>query len=287
MSDITVVGLGPMGAALAQALLKGGRRVTVWNRTASRVAPLVAAGAERSADAVGAVAASPVTILCVDSYATTRTLLDTPDGRAALAGRTIVQLSTGTPQEAREAEPWIQERGAAYVDGAIIAYPENIGTADALIVLAGASEIYERCKGELTHLAGHLRYLGPKIGAAAAFDFALLSRALGSIIGTLHAANICEAEGVGIDVLASMIPKGDAGRAAAKRIHSGDFARTGAPIKTWSKSIAIMRDYARDAGIGDEFPQFVLGMHERAIQQGLSEEDIAAIVKVLKAKDRT
>jgi 3-hydroxyisobutyrate dehydrogenase-like beta-hydroxyacid dehydrogenase len=42
---IAVIGLGNMGSALAEALLSKGHDVTVWNRTAYKTEPPVAAGA--------------------------------------------------------------------------------------------------------------------------------------------------------------------------------------------------------------------------------------------------
>ncbi len=46
MSEISVLGLGNMGAALAKSLLASGRSVTVWNRSADKAKPLIDAGAE-------------------------------------------------------------------------------------------------------------------------------------------------------------------------------------------------------------------------------------------------
>jgi hypothetical protein len=43
MSDVTVIGLGAMGSALAATLIEKGHVVTVWHRTAAKAAPLVAA----------------------------------------------------------------------------------------------------------------------------------------------------------------------------------------------------------------------------------------------------
>lgn len=37
MAEVTVIGLGAMGSALARAFIKAGHTVTVWNRTAARV----------------------------------------------------------------------------------------------------------------------------------------------------------------------------------------------------------------------------------------------------------
>ncbi|MCJ7780453.1 MAG: NAD(P)-binding domain-containing protein, partial [Acidimicrobiia bacterium] len=77
MSDVTVIGLGAMGSALAATLIEKGHAVTVWNRTAAKAAPLVSAGAVQAATPRDAVAASPVTIVCVGGYADTREVLDT------------------------------------------------------------------------------------------------------------------------------------------------------------------------------------------------------------------
>jgi 3-hydroxyisobutyrate dehydrogenase-like beta-hydroxyacid dehydrogenase len=46
MSDMTVIGMGAMGAAFARTLLAAGRSVTVWNRTPEKMQPLVALGAD-------------------------------------------------------------------------------------------------------------------------------------------------------------------------------------------------------------------------------------------------
>ena len=74
------------------------------------------------------------------------------------------------------------------------------------------------------------------------------------------------------------------GRAAAKVIHAGSYAETGAPIRTWVKAAANIRQHARDLGINDEVPAFIHDLHERAITAGFADEDIAAIVKVLKVR---
>jgi 3-hydroxyisobutyrate dehydrogenase-like beta-hydroxyacid dehydrogenase len=47
--DVTVIGLGPMGRAMASEFLGRGYRVTVWNRTSGRADELVGAGAHRAA----------------------------------------------------------------------------------------------------------------------------------------------------------------------------------------------------------------------------------------------
>ena len=102
MSDVSVVGLGSMGQTLARALLANGHRVTVWNRTAAKAAPLVEAGAVAAPSAADAIAASPTILVCVHTHADTRAILE--GAGADLAGRTVIETSTGGAHEATDTD---------------------------------------------------------------------------------------------------------------------------------------------------------------------------------------
>jgi len=43
-----------------------------------------------------------------------------PDIETALRGKIVVQLSGGTPKEAREMDSWARRWGISYLDGAIL-----------------------------------------------------------------------------------------------------------------------------------------------------------------------
>jgi 3-hydroxyisobutyrate dehydrogenase-like beta-hydroxyacid dehydrogenase len=281
MTEITLIGLGAMGSALARALLAGGRVVTVWNRTAAKMEPLVALGAGTAASLLEAVEASPVIMVCIDNHDTTRSLLGTPDIGPRLHGKTLIQLSTGTPREARDAEAWVREYGADYLDGAIMVYPQSIGREDALILASGAKLVFERCRPLLICLGGDLRHVGENVGAAAALDLALLSEHFGKVMGTIHGARLCEAEHVEIDQFAMALPEGES-RDIARIIHSGDFANPGATMSVWYEGLRRVQGQARDASISGEVPDFVASLFRRAIAAGHGGEDIAALVKALR-----
>ena len=125
-------------------LLRDGHRVTVWNRTSAKAEPLVRDGAVLAASAASAVGASPIVIVCVDDYEVTRQILDTKEVAPALAGRVLVQLSTGSPQDARDSEAWARERGADYLDGAIMATPSQMGRPDTTIFVSGADATFRK-----------------------------------------------------------------------------------------------------------------------------------------------
>lgn len=101
MSDITVIGLGAMGSALARSLLEAGRNVTVWNRSPEKIQPLLALGARGLSNFGEALAASPRVIICLPDYNTTTELFEQPDIVPRLNGRTVIQLSTATPKGSR------------------------------------------------------------------------------------------------------------------------------------------------------------------------------------------
>ncbi len=125
MSDISVIGLGAMGSALAHTLLQNGYSVTVWNRTAEKAEPLVSAGATAAGSAAEAVAASPATITCIASHDQTIALLK--GFAASLRGKTIIELSTGGATEAEALAKLLSENDAAWLIGIINAYPTAIG----------------------------------------------------------------------------------------------------------------------------------------------------------------
>ena len=94
MGDISVLGLGLMGSALARALIDGGHKVTVWNRSLAKADTLVKLGADSVVSVAAAVGASPITLVCVDNYQTTRAMFQTQDVISLLLGHIVVELST-------------------------------------------------------------------------------------------------------------------------------------------------------------------------------------------------
>lgn len=278
-----MIGLGAMGSALAHALLRAGHGVTVWNRTPQKMEPFAALGANCAASILDAVHASPLIMVCIDNYAATKNLLGTHDVIPHLSGRTFIQLSTGTPREARESEAWLKDCGSDYIDAAIMSYPGSVGAEEAQLLFAGREATFERCKPFLKCLGGDLRYLGQNIGAAAALDLALLSHELGLYVGAIHGVRLCESENVGVDLFASMFPEKDPVRSLTQIIHTEAYDNPRATISVWEGALQRIQNQARDAKIKSEVPDFISGILNRAIVAGgHGEEDIAALIKVLR-----
>ena len=285
MSDITVIGLGAMGSALARTLLEAGRNVTVWNRSPEKIQPLVALGARGSSNFGEALAASPRVIVCLSEYDTTTELFEQPDVLPLLNGQTVIQLSTATPKEAAISEKWFSDHGASYLDGAILCWPGNIGTATGQIVVAGPEPVFADCRADLQHLAGDLRYLGQNIRAPATLDLAFLSRTVGIIFGSIHGALVCEAEGVPVSEFTALLPANDRAVPLTQAINDGSFdtiTRAGATVDVAGSAVTRMRQQANDAGINSELPDLLCDWVKRAQKAGYGSQETAAVIKVIR-----
>lgn len=288
MSGVSVIGLGSMGLVLARTLLDGGRSVTVWNRTSGRADALVEAGAKRAASVAKAIESSPIAIICVSDYGASRQLLEAEEAARAVEGKVLVQLTTGTPQDAREGEAWARERGAEYLDGAIMAAPSQVGRPDTSILVSGSPQAFERAEEVLQVLGGSVRFVGEAPGAAAAWDLAILSHLFGGLLGFYHGARIMESEGIGVDALGeaaqALAPViGEMVRGDAEAIHAGDFALPEASLEVCWKGMDLVLKQAREASLNLDFPAFATSLYGKGMDAGLGGEKSAALIKVLRA----
>lgn len=292
MSDVTVIGLGTMGSTLAQLLLQSGYRVTVWNRTIAKANSLIQEGAVLSPSAAAAVGASPIVVVCVHDYPATNKILDTKEVAAVLGGKVIVQLTTGSPQEARDSKMWAKERGAEYLDGAIQAAPSQMGRSDTPILISGAKTAFRQSESLLKVLGGNLTYLGEQIGSASAMDLATLSYIYGGMLGFYHGARICEAEGFRVDTYGSIVADiapsfGEFLKHEGTVLQSGNYAVSESPLKISVEATERLVRTAQAAQINAEFPTFASDLFKRAMAAGYGDEEAAALVKVLRNSTRS
>lgn len=288
MTDVSIIGLGPMGSAIARVLAQRGTSITIWNRTKERAAPLVDAGARLASSVADAVRASSVVLVCIVDYAATDALLRSEELAPLLAGKTVVQLSTGSPREAREAQAWMHERGASYLDGAILAVPSQMGSAVSTLLVCGEQRAYRKAEPILSGMVGRLRYVGARVEAAAALDLGVLSHMYGALFGFYHGVRIAEAEGTDCAELGALIH--EIAPALAEMVkHEADILRDrrfAQPENTLGSSARVLRmmvSQAHDARIDGSFPAFASALFERALRAGYGDEALAAVVKVMHA----
>ncbi|MFI6515364.1 NAD(P)-dependent oxidoreductase [Spirillospora sp. NPDC050679] len=188
MTPVTVLGLGPMGRALAAAFAVD-HPTTVWNRTPGKGDDLGAAVARTAAQAI---AASPLVVVSVLDYRAARSILDA----GALKGRTLVNLTGGSPRQARETAAWAAGHGIAYLDGLVMGAPAAIGGPEATVLLSGPSDAYRAHRSTLAALGGNVMHIGEDPGRAAGFDASMLDVFWTAMAGVVHAFRLAAAEDI-------------------------------------------------------------------------------------------
>lgn len=285
-SAVTVLGLGPMGRALAAAFLDAGLRVTLWNRTPGKDRELAERGAVTAGSPEEAVAASRLTVVCVVNYDAADAVLRRAAVADALKGRTVANLTADTPGRARDSAAWAAEHGIGYLDGAIMTPTTTIGTPDAVFLHSGPEELYREHRPVLDSLGGAHTHLGADIGRAAAYDIALLDIFWTAMTGYAHALAVARAEGITARELApfaqgigAILPPIFA--ETADEVDSGRFSGADNPITSAASSMAHIVHASEGHGIDAGVMRAAEGLARRAIGRGHGGDGFIRISDVL------
>ncbi|CCF62501.1 NAD(P)-dependent oxidoreductase [Nocardia cyriacigeorgica] len=267
-TPVSILGLGLMGQALARAFLKAGHPTTVWNRTPGKADQLMAEGAQVAPTAAEAIDASSLTVICVSDYPAMYELLDASD----LAGTTLLNLTSGDSAQARQAARWAEQRGAHYLDGAIMAIPQAIGTDDAVILISGAQADADAHRPTLEAL-GTLTYLGADHGLASLYDVAGLAMMWSVLNAWLQGTALLRTAGVDAATFAPFAQQMAAGVAGwlpghAQEIDAGSFATEVASLDTHVRTMDHLIEECEAAGINAELPRLIKSMADRSLAAG-------------------
>jgi 3-hydroxyisobutyrate dehydrogenase-like beta-hydroxyacid dehydrogenase len=281
---VTVLGLGSMGSALAAALLDRGHPTTVWNRSPHKAGPLVERGARPAATPAEAIAASPLVLACVLDHDALHTVLDPVAD--TLAGKALVNLTSGSPEQAHEAVTWAHSHGADYLDGAIMTTPPGVGNPEMMFLYSGSRAVLDAHRPTLAALGDPL-YLGTDPGLASLYDAALLGLMWSTMTGWLHGTALVGAEKTPATdftpvairwltavagFLTTYAPQVDAGR------YPGDDATVDVQIV----AIEHLIHAAAARGIDNALPELLKTAMERAKAAGHGSDSYASVIEVLR-----
>jgi 3-hydroxyisobutyrate dehydrogenase-like beta-hydroxyacid dehydrogenase len=284
-NKVLVIGLGRMGSALAATLLKNDYEVSVWNRTASKAAPLVDVGASQADSVAEGISVSEVIVVCVSNYDDTRSLLE---DCGDLSGKTLIQLSSAWTPEAREMEAWTIKNGGSYLDGTIMAFPSAVGTKACMLLVAGSQVAWRACEHIVMCLGGASRFLGENVATPAALEAALVMPEVFATMGMIQGALIIEKEGLDVgeyvEMVAGMSAEDGGGelRRQGNAIVRNDFSNTEATLGVYAAGFSKFLEGHAERGLNVEFAQAISGLLNRASSAGYEEEEISAVIKVMR-----
>lgn len=277
---IAVIGTGAIGDAIARRLIAADHDVVVWNRTASRSAELVDAGALPAGSVGEAASSATLVLLTLTDYVAVQQCLAELDGD--LSGRTIVAMCTGTADDAERAAQRVAALRVSYLDAGIQASPDMIGTEAATILYSGSRPAFDRHRAVL-ELLSTPRFVGESPQAAAIWDLALFGLWYDAQLGLLRALDTVRESGIDVVEFVDTAVKQLGNVVTEAPVTASDLLRGSFPAgpATLPEHLTVIRHLTRlrdGQALGDGGLAAVAARIETLIEQGLEGEGLTATI---------
>jgi 3-hydroxyisobutyrate dehydrogenase-like beta-hydroxyacid dehydrogenase len=202
----------------------------------------------------------------------------------ALSGRVLVNLSSDTPERAREGAAWAAKHGARHLTGGVQTPPSGIGSAEYDTFYSGPREIFDACEETLKVLTG-TDYRGEDPGLAALYYQLQMDLFWTSLTAWLHTLAVADANGIsasqfapyaartlgGMDqFLDFYTPRIEAGR------HTGDVERISMAVASMDHVVRT----TRDSGVDPALPAAVREAFRRGAAEGYEEDSLTRLFEV-------
>jgi 3-hydroxyisobutyrate dehydrogenase len=275
------VGLGNMGNPLAMNLLKASFRVSVFNRTKEKEAPLLAAGAKKATSLKDLMETSEVVLTMLSNDAAVKEVFEGPNGllSAAQPGKTIINMSTVSPETSRYLNTICKQQQLHFIDAPVSGSvkPAQDGT---LVILVGAStEDFELAKpifDVLGKIAIHVGEPGVASSAKLAINY-LLGLNLQGLAETVLFA---EKNGVSKEDMLNIINQGACGNGITN-IKTPSILNDSFPAAFALKHLVKDLRLAKEAGLDSPLIHPLYDSYAAAEKQGLGDQDVMAIISSL------
>lgn len=280
---VAYIGLGMMGAGMASRLAESGFDLAVYNRTRSKAEEVGKLGA-RVADTPADVARD-VDVLCLSlaSQDVVSTVLLGDDGafKSLRPGAFLVDMSTVTPEFARQLAGQAREAGYRPLDASVLGNPFHARQGELRVMAGGEESDFKEVEGLLGAMGKEVTYLGPN-GMGATMKL-VLNMLMGSQMPALAEAVVFgERAGLKREQVLEMIGKSGYSspmmtfRTAIMGQRNFDFAAF--KLGLMRKDMTLVISEAQKLGVPLPIAETAHAMLTAAQQQGLADLDVAAIL---------
>ncbi|MCW0207597.1 MAG: NAD(P)-dependent oxidoreductase [Achromobacter sp.] len=282
---VGVIGLGAMGAGIAQSLRRAGHEVHAYDIRPGAAAAFAAEGGTACASLADMAAACGIVISVVVNAQQTEAVLYGEGGIAAAMrpGSVFVMCSTVDPNWSIAQEARLQEQGILYLDAPISGGAARAASGEMTMMTAGRPAAYEACGGVLESMAGKVYRLGDRAGAGSKVKI------INQLLAGVHIAAAAEAmalglrEGVDADALYEVITH-SAGNSwmfenRMPHVLAGDYTPLSA-VDIFVKDLGLVLDTARHARFPLPLASTAHQMFMQASAAGHGREDDSAVIKI-------
>ncbi len=283
--NIAILGLGAMGSRIAANCIKAGHNLIVYNRNPDKTLPLLELGAIAAHTPREAATKADVVISMVtDDMAARHIWLEPQNGavHGLKASSIAVESSTVTPAWIAELEPHIKAQNAQLLDAPVVGSRPQAEAGQLIFLVGGEAAVLEQAKPALSSTSGVIHHVGA-LGQGSSLK--LLVNALFAIqvaaISELHtlAMQLGIAPSRFAAILGELPVTSPAAKGTIALIQSGQFTPM-FPIALVEKDLRYLLETSQPAM---PTSQAVHLLFAQALQVGLGQENIHALVKLFKA----
>jgi len=244
MSKIGFIGVGLMGAAMANRLIDKGHALTVLgNRSRDSIEALVARGASEAQDAASLAKASDIVMLCVGTSDQVEGRMRGADGviSGMQAGTVVVDFGTSLPASTKALADEVAQAGGQYLDAPLGRTPAHAVDGLLNIMCAGDEAAYKKVLPVLEDLGENVFHLG---ASGAGHTVKLINNFFGMTVANAMCEAFAMADVQGVDRQSVYDVM------AAGPLHCGmmDFVKGYAVDKDPSQLAFAIKNAAKDVG---------------------------------------
>ncbi len=286
---IGFIGVGVMGSRMVQQFLKAGKKVEIFSRTAQKAEPLVQQGAKR-VESIAALAAN-VDVICTclsmpadveEVYFDEGGILENAQANTICIDFTTVGVDTSNKVYERAKAKTIH-----YLDAPVSGGPEGVEQATLTIMVGGEKDTFLRVESLLQTIGKTIEYLGPS-GAGS------IAKLMNQYLVAVHSLAASEvmvtgaAYGLNSEQLFNIL-KVSYGDSRMLRRHMDHYVldrqfEPGGAMKYLHKDVKLANALTEKLGIEHFSGRLAEEALASAMEQGLADSDMAAVIQPLEKK---
>ncbi len=274
------LGLGALGAPMAERMHAAGVPLTVHNRTPERQLPLEQAGARSATSAAEAVRQAELICLCLSDDAAVQAVLEAAE-TALAPGSLVVDFSTIAPATSITLAERLAARGVRYLDAPVTGGTEGARSGTLSVLIGGEPADVERARPLLEIVGSRLSHFGP-VGSG------MQVKALNQVLVAGSYAAVAEAMALGarlglpLEQVREALRHGAAGSWALEH-RAGHMLRDDYPLgfrlALHRKDLAIAQQAAAAAGLELPVTDRVAAMEDALIAAGHGDADVSVLAR--------
>jgi 3-hydroxyisobutyrate dehydrogenase len=278
------IGLGMMGASMAEHILAGGHDLVVFNRTRARADALLSIGA-RWAASPGEVAAASDVVITIVGYP--KDVEDIYLGEGGIVARSrpgtiLIDMTTSSPELAERIDTAANANGLLALDAPVSGGDVGAKAGKLAIMVGGDHEVYLRALPILELMGGKIMHMGPA-GAGQHTKMANQIAIASTMMGVSESLAYAEAAGLDRPTLIELIGTGAAGSFLlgflGPRMVAGDYA-PGFFVNHFVKDLGIALGEAERMGIALPGLALAKSLYDRLVAGGFGEEGTQALYRL-------